>query len=169
MTEIVEPRTLTPEHEPKSRRFKIKISDIIVFAIIIAAIVGLSAFLINRLTLKHDVNSAQVVADKTIDDLQKRDGTAARKLGSPTFQKTYSAAALTKQFQTIEVATLKPPKLERTFTFDSPSKGRTVFFVYKYTALKVPFYIRVGVGKQTGGYMLTQISGSADESKLVIE
>lgn len=152
----------------RKRKLPFKITDLIIFSIIIAVIVILSLTLVRKLGLKHDTAAARPIADKAIADIQKRDGSAARTLGSPTFQKTYTAAQLTTQFKTIEIATLKSPKLDRTIVFDG-NKGRTVFFIYKYTALKVPFYIRIGVGEQAGNWKLTQLSGSADESTLIIK
>jgi hypothetical protein len=166
MTEIVEPGVLA--QGPKRRKLKLKASDIVIFGIIILAIVGLSMFTVNKLKLKNDVSAAQTVSDKAIDDLQKRDGAAARQLGSKTFQKAYTASQLTKQFKAVEVATLKPPKLDRTTAYDG-NKGRTIFFIYKYTALKVPFYVRTAVAKSDGAWHMTQISGSADESTLVVQ
>ena len=165
MTELQETR-VTERPALKNNR-KVRKSDIVIFAIIGVVIVALSVFLYNHLVLKRDVSNAQTVSDKVIADLQKRDGGAARALGSPTFQKTYSAPQLTKQFKAIELATLKPPALNRTIVYTG-YKGRMVFFIYKYTALKVPFYVRTGITHTGSHWYLTQISGSADESSLIL-
>jgi len=166
MTEIIEPGTLDPN--PPRRKLKLKISDIVIFGIMLIVIAVLVVTLISKLSLKHDVANAKVISDKTIADIQRRDGTAARKLGTKEFQKTYSAATLTKQFKTIEVATLKPPVLDRTIAASGKS-GRTVYFIYKYSALKVPYYIRTAVNAKSGSWQLTNISGSADESSLITQ
>jgi hypothetical protein len=167
MTEVVEPGTITPETEPKPRRkLKIKISDVIALVIIVAVIIGLSVFIVNKITLKHDVADARIVADKVIADLQKRDGAAAYKLGNKKFQKSYTADALTKQFKAVEVATLKKPALDRTTV---SSDKHAVVFVYKYTALKVPYYVRVILSDKAGPWQLTNISGNADESQLLVQ
>lgn len=152
---------------PKRTR-KVRVSDIVIFAILAAIIAILAVTLYNRVVLKRDVSNAQAVSDQVIADIQKRDGTDAHKLGSPSFQKTYSAAQLTDLFKAKEIATLKPPALDRQIALTGP-KGRTVFFIYKYTALKVPFYVRTGITHVGEHWYLTQISGSADESSLIVE
>jgi hypothetical protein len=76
--------------------------------------------------------------------------------------------SLTLLFKHEEVATLKNPTLDRTIVYNDKT-GRTVFFIYKYTALKVPFYIRTGVTKESGGWKLSSLSGSLDESRLIIQ
>jgi len=165
MHETPEPRTV--ETPPAPRRLKFKISDAIILAVIVAVIVLLSVFLVGKLRLKHDVAQAQTVSDKVIADFQKRDGAAVRKLGSSKFQSTYSADVLTKQFKAVNVATSQTPKLDHT-TVSSGSKGRTIFFIYKYSALKVPFYVRTALSEQAGAWRLTNISGNADESQLLV-
>lgn len=164
MTEIVQPSVL---ETPRKRR-KVKISDIIIFAVLIAVIVGLAVFLFQKIELKQDANRAQVVSDKVIGDLQKRDGTAARALGSSKFKATYSDAQLTAQFKAVEIATLKAPSLDRTIVYDG-NKGRVVYFIYKYSALKVPYYVRTAITKDSGKWELTNISGNADETQLLVQ
>ncbi len=134
---------------------------------LIIIIVVLAATIISKLALKHEVAAAQVISDKAIADIQKRDGTAAWKLGSKKFQSTFSQSQLTKQFQAIEVATLKPPTLKVKTAFSGPS-GKSVFFIYEYDALKVPYYIRTAVSNTSAGWQLTNISGSDAESDLLV-
>jgi hypothetical protein len=136
-------KTEETHHKPH-RKLKLKVTDIVVLGIMLVVVVVLVGTITSKLSLKHDAAAAQVVADKAIADLQKRDGTAAHKLGTKKFQQTYTADQLTKQFKAIEVATLKSPKLDNTTVADGKS-GRTVYFIYKYTALKVPYYIRIAI------------------------
>lgn len=152
----------------RRRKLRLRPLDVIIFAVMLGAIIGLSATLITKISLKHDVSDAQVVSDKAIADLQKRDGQAAYKLGTPTFQKTYTADQLTKQFKAVAVATSKPPTLDRKMVADSKNGTRNIFFIYKYNTFKVPFYIRTGLIQKSGAWQLTAISGDVDESKLII-
>jgi len=154
--------------KPSAKRSKVKITDVIVFTILLAIIVGLAVFLFQKIELKRDASHAQTVSDKVIADLQKRDGGAARTLGSSKFKSTYSDAQLTAQFKAVEVATLKAPSLDRTIVYDG-SKGRVVYFIYKYSALKVPYYIRTAITKDSGKWELTNISGNADETQLLVQ
>lgn len=173
MAETTEPGVL---ETPKKRRDipggaprrKIHVSDIIIFAVIIIVIIGLAVFLYNHLVLKRDVSNAQKISDQTIADIQKRDGAAAWKLGDKPFQAKNSATDLTNLFKQEEIATLKPPTLDRTIAFTS-KRGRTVFFIYKYSALKVPFYIRTGIMHEGPHWYLTNLAGNADESQLTIQ
>ncbi|TAH32171.1 hypothetical protein EYC59_06315 [Candidatus Saccharibacteria bacterium] len=146
---------------------KLKTIDIVAIVVVTTIIAILGWTIYSKISLKHDVTAAQKVSDETITALQKRDGTTARKLGSASFQKEYTNEALTKQFKTIETATLKAPALENTTVYNSKD-GKTVFFIYKYTALKVPYYVRVATLKQDGGWKLIDISGNADVSKLLV-
>jgi hypothetical protein len=164
MAEVTQPGVLAT---PKKRR-KVRVTDIIVFGILLIIIVGLLVTIFNKLSLKAAVNGARPVSDKAIAALQARNGSAAWKLGDKSFQAKNSAANLTLLFKHEEVATLKNPTLDRTIVYNDKT-GRTVFFIYKYTALKVPFYIRTGVTKESGGWKLSSLSGSLDESRLIIQ
>jgi len=158
---------LTGSTKPKRRKF-IKPTEL-VFIICFVVVVGLLMnIFISKWTLRRDAGHARVVSDKVINDIQKRDGGAARALGTPTFQKSSTSAGLTSMFKQLEVATLKPPKLDEQFVIDTDN-GRTVYFIYKYTALKVPYYIRTAVMNKSGQWQLTGITGNIDESKLVFD
>ncbi len=152
------------EAKPTRRRF-IKPSELIIAVVFTAVVAVLTITLANKLTLKHDVTSARAVSDKVITNISKRDGTAIRAQGSPKFQKTYTGTELTQDFRSVEVATLKTPQLDRQIVVDAPS-GRIVYFVYKYTALKVPFYVRTAVQHQSGHWYLTSITGNINEAAL---
>ena len=156
----------TKPTEAKAKRRKlIKPSELVVGAVFIAVCAVLLMTLLNKLTLRRDVSNARSVSDKTITDIQHRDGAAIRSLGSPSFQHLYSATALTQQFKSVEVATLKAPRLNRQIVVDT-SSGRTVYFVYEYTALKVPFYVRTTIKQQSGHWYLTGVNGNLDENAL---
>ncbi|HEY4161337.1 MAG TPA: hypothetical protein VGM08_04720 [Candidatus Saccharimonadales bacterium] len=151
--------------KPKRRSF-IKPGELIAGVVFVAVCAVLIVTLVNKLALRHDVTSAKTVADKTIVDIKRTNGAGAYALGSPKFKKTISASALTGQFKTIAVTTGKAPTLDRQIVVDG-SSGRTVYFVYKYTTLKVPFYIRVGVQHQSTHWYLVAVTGNVDESTLV--
>jgi hypothetical protein len=160
-----ESRKLTGEH--KRRRKIIRPYEAFLIVAFVVVVGVLLHILITKVTLSRDTSHARTVSDKVINDIQHRNGSAVRSLGTPTFQKTYSASGLTQEFQHITIATLKPPKLVDTTVVDS-STGRTVFFIYEYTALKVPYYVRTSILNKSGHWQLTSISGSADESELIV-
>jgi hypothetical protein len=162
MEEIHEPGVL---QTPKRRR-SVKVSDIVIFSVLIIVIVALTVVLLNKLAVKHAVDSARPVSDKAIAAIEARDGAAARKLGDKEFQSKNSAADLTTLFKKEEIATLKKPTLDGTIVYHDDS-GRIVFFIYKYTALKVPFYVRTGITENAGQWHLTSLEGSMDESKFI--
>lgn len=150
----------------KAKRRKLaKPSELIIGALFIVVVVVLVITLINRLALKRDVSNAQKVSNEVIADIGKRNGAAIRSLGSPDFQRTYTATSLTQGFQSVEIATLKTPTLVDQIVADTPS-GRDVYFVYAYTALKVPFYVRTGIEHRSGHWYLVSIAGNIDESQL---
>jgi hypothetical protein len=165
MTEIVEPGVL--DHKPR-RKLKIKTSDIIIFAVMAVVIGVLAVTLIGKLQLKHDVASAHTVTDKVITDIAKRDGAAARKLGSPKFQSSYSAEQLTTQFKNIEIVTGGKATVDHE-TLSKGKTGRTVFIIYKYPPhlANQSYFVRVAASpNDKGKWQLTNISGTADEASL---
>jgi hypothetical protein len=150
----------------KKRKQKIVKSNELILVIVFTAIIALVlTVLINKLSVKHDVTNAQVISTKVIADISKRDGNAIWALGSPSFQRQYTPADLTQGFQAVEIATLKTPTLEQD-TVNDASGGHDIDFIYEYTALKVPFYVKVGVEQRSNHWYLTSISGNEDESEL---
>jgi hypothetical protein len=138
---------------------------VVAFVVIVVILVHV---LISNLQLKTDVNHAKTVSNMVVADIQDRNGAAVWALGAPSFKRTYSPSSLTNGFRTIKIATLKPPTLDQEFE-SSGSAGRTVFFIYKYSALKAPYFIRIAVEGQSGkttSWKLTQITGNADETQL---
>ena len=167
--EISEPDTSEPSlrklpTKPRRRQL-IKPQELVVAAIFIAVVAVLLITLINKLVLDRDIVNARAVSSKVVVDIQKRDGNAIWSLGSPEFQKSYTPASLTRGFQSVAVATLKTPTLVDQISDSEPS-GRTIYFVYEYTALKVPFYVRTGIQQESGHWYLTGIAGNIDESDL---
>ena len=159
-------RRLQPDSSTKSKlRLSVKPADIIIIAVFVVVVVVLVVTLINKITITHDVTNARAVSIKVISDIQARNGEGVYELGSPDFQKSYSATQLTSYFKGITIATLKPPALVNTVESGS-SSSRAVYFIYKYTALKVPYYIRTEVHKSSGKWELLSISGNADETQL---
>jgi hypothetical protein len=159
--ETHEPRVLAPTTK-RTRRLKIKISDLVVFAVLIAAIIGLSYFIITKVQLKRDVTSARHISDQVITDIQKRDGAAARRLGNAKFQSTYSDSTLTSQFKAIELVTGSKPTIAGQ-TVGNGKSGKTVLILYKYPAklASTPYYVQVAVTQQSGKWLLTNISGGS--------
>jgi hypothetical protein len=154
-----------PTEAKSKRRQLIKPGELIVGIVFIAVCALLIVMLVNKLVLKHDVTNAETVANKVVLDIQHNDGTSAYALGSPKFKKTITASNLADQFKAIAVTTRKAPTLDRRIVVDG-SSGRAVYFVYKYTTLKVPFYIRIGVQHQSAHWYLVAVTGNVNESAL---
>ncbi|HUB93061.1 MAG TPA: hypothetical protein VMB52_01015 [Verrucomicrobiae bacterium] len=150
---------------PKKRRIFIKPRELVFGIILITICVIVSAVAINKIGLERDTTDARTISDRVIAAIAKRDGSAIRATGSPDFQKAYSATQLTQGFENVEIATLKTPTLDRQVIVNTPN-GRSFYFVYKYSALKVPFYVRTTVQRESGHWYLTSIAGNIDESVL---
>lgn len=158
----IEPRRLIQEikrHDP------FKPGEILLITAFVLVVILLVNFLIKEMKSRTNVNHAKAVASKVMADIQERNGNAAWALGTTSFQKTDSPAALTKLFHSEEIATLTPPSLDQQFSASGPA-GSTYYFIYKYQALKVPFYIRIAIENKSGAWKLTQITGNPDESQL---
>lgn len=169
-TEISEPEDSESKSrklpaKPQRRQF-IKPQELIVAVVFIAVVAVLLVTLVNKLTLDRDVANARAVSNEAIVDIRERNGNAIWSLGSPDFKKAYTPASLTQGFNSVAVATLKKPTLDRQVVVNS-SSGRAVYFVYKYTALKVPFYVRTTVQHESGHWYLTSVVGNIDESVLL--
>jgi hypothetical protein len=159
--ETHEPRVLV-DSQPKRRKLAVKISDLVIFGVLIVAIIALSYFIITKVQLKRDVNSARHISDQVVTDIAKHDGAAARALGNAKFQSTYSADALTKQFKSIEVVTSARPSVAGQ-SVSHGKTGKTVLILYKYPAklASQPYYVQVAVTQQSGKWALTNISGGS--------
>ena len=150
----------------QKRRPFIKPKEFIAIAIFVCIVTLLLNVLISDLTLRHDMSAAKNVSYEVVEAINKRDGTAIWKLGSPVFQRQYSPASLTQGFQSLTIATLKMPTLDTQGYINTP-QGRDTDFIYKYTALKVPFYVRIGIEHRSNHWYLTSITGNVDESQLM--
>jgi hypothetical protein len=168
MSKATEPTEDTRRASPSTesrRRTIITPGELIVTVIFVGIVVALAIVLVREITLRHDVTNARAVSSKVVNDVKTRSGTAMRSLGSPTFQRTYTASALTKQFNSVKIATLKTPTLDQQIVVDTPD-GRNIYFIYKYNALKVPFYVRTTIEHRSGHWYLTAVDGNIDESEL---
>lgn len=160
------PRKLLASTDKSTRLRVIKPGEVLIITLFAVLVIVLVTTLINKLTSIRDLSNARSVSNQAIADVQARNGQAARSLGSPDFQKSYSAEELTNYFENITEATLKSPKLINTFD-ESSSSEHVAYFIYEYTALKVPYYIRTETHENSGKWQLISISGNADESQLL--
>lgn len=174
MEETTEPRVLPAE--PRRRKLRIKWSDVLIFAAIIAVIAGLSAFIINRLALKHEVAAAKPTADKILTAMSKQDVKVIVAMGDKTFQADHTIAELNgdltfKTTPPITFAALygdSKPTVEQQVVANN-AKGQHVSIIYRYDKLKVPFYVRIDTTKPPHGtkWYLQALSASPNESKLL--
>ena len=164
-TSKASPRKLLRSSEESERRRFIKPSELLIITLFVIIVIVLVTTLINKLRTNRDILDARSVSNELIADIQARNGHAAHALGSSDFQKNYSSVALTNYFTTIKLATLKPPKLIDTINDSTPS-DHVVYFIYEYTALKVPYYIRTEIHDSSGKWQLISIAGNEDESQL---
>lgn len=165
--EIIEPGVLKTA---KPRR-KLKISDIIVFAVLAVVIIVLIMTILSKLSLKHEVTQAQVVSDKVISYMAKQNTTAIRTLGDKNFQSDHTASELStaltfKTTPPITFAALygdaKPTVDQKIVT--NNTRGQHVVIIYRYDKLKVPFFVRIDTIKAPGDsqWHLQALSASPD-------
>lgn len=169
MNEVLQPGVL----ETPKKRMKVRPVDIIFFAVIIVIVVVLAVTLVSKLSLKKTVADARIVTDKAITAVEKTNGTAARDLGSSKFKSSYSADTLTDQFKNIQLVTSSgTPSVDHQTVYNgTKGSGKTVFVIYKFPPklAKQAFYVRMAVNNKDGSWQLVNISGSADESKLIVD
>lgn len=166
MSEIKKTEAAQQPSAPRFSRLPTR-TDIIIIGLGIVVAVGLFVVLTNRANLRRDVTAAQAVSDKAITAIDKRDGAAARTLGTAKFKSTYTDRQLTDQFKAVEVATSQKPTLYQHYV-SSGKSGKTIFFMYKYTRLKVPFYVRTAIVKTSANHWeLSNISGNVNEANLL--
>jgi len=165
MSETAEPRTV--KGVKKRSWLRAHIWDLLIGIVLVVVILGLADLLVSKLSVKHEVSSARVVSDKVILDMQKQDATDAYKLGGKKFQQSLSAAQLAKQFDTIKSVTSSRPSVDNQTLYKDHVNGDIVFVIYKFPA-QVPFYIRLGIIKESGQWKLTSVKGSVTESELIV-
>ena len=158
----------TPAETTPTRRSRrgLRVIDIVAATVILAVIVVLCMTLVSKLQLKHEVNTARVVADRTLHDIVRVDAKDARELGDTKFQAAHSTAQLQNLFKNASVYAKGSPELERQIV-DNASSGQAVTFVYRYGKDK-PYYFQIIVSKsdQTDGWRLTGISGGSTVTAL---
>lgn len=160
---------------PKPAR-KLKISDIVIFAVLTGVIILLAVTLIGKLNLKHEVAQAKTVADKVVSDMAKQNTAGIRALGDKKFQADHTATELSTAltFKTTPPITFaamygdsKPTVAERIVA--NNSRGQHVVIIYRYDKLKVPFFVRIDTIKTpgAGAWHLQALSASQDEASLL--
>ena len=150
--------------------------DVLIFVIIAGVIVGLTSFIVHRLSLKHEVSDAKVVSDKTLAAMAKQNTAAIHALGDKSFQAHHTASELD---DALTFKTTPPIKFSEMYGKAKPvvdiqsvannAKGQHVATIYRYDDLKVPFYVRIDTIKppQAKQWYLQALSASADESQLI--
>lgn len=159
-----------PGVKPARSRIRL-LKDVVMIVAVVAVLAGLAGFILYRLGLKRDVTSAMQVTDRIISDVAKHDGGDAYKLSSAKFQKQTSRGELIRQFAAIDMVTGGKPTVDGQSIVTRDGE-KIAFITYKYPPklANQPFYIVVGVTEQPdGSWKLTDISGSADKSKLLAQ
>ncbi len=174
MEETDEPRVLHDD-KPQRRKLGVKLSDVIIFGVIIAIIVGLSLFIVHRQELKHEVAQARVVADKTVAAMGKQNTALIYSFGDKSFRANHTAAELNSAltFQADEPVTFSQmygdtkPKVDEQIVANN-ANGRHVAIIYVYGKLKVPFFVRIDTIQppHSQKWYLQALSASPDEGKL---
>lgn len=170
-----------PEVQPTSRpqrRIKVGVTDIIILTISLVIIISLAIFIVNRLKLKQEVSGAKsAVASKVITALSKQDTKSLRSLGDSSFQAKNSAASLnthltatTPEGNPITFAELygkSTPTLDKQIVANN-ARGQHVVFVYRYSRLKAPLFVRIDTTKPPANshWYLQALTVGTDEAAL---
>lgn len=176
MSEISEhdaPRVLEPK-----RRAGIKTSDVVILGVIFVIVLSVAVWGIHKYTNRHEINQAkEAVATKAVKALAKQDTKTLFSLGDKKFQATTSPEALDAHLQTtgsdgkpITFADLygkSLPSLDGELIVNN-TRGKHVVFVYKYTALKVPEFVRIDTIQPPGNshWYLQALTPGTDEAAL---
>lgn len=165
MAEIIQPGVLKT---PKPKR-KFKVTDIVIFLVLVVVIIALLVTLLGKLRLKHEVSSARVVSDRLISDISKKDTNNARGLGDAKFQAKNSNAQLAALFDSIVTTAPGKPKVDRQIVSNA-NHTKGVYVIYKY-GNKTPYYIRVAVSRtdRANKWQLVGISGDSSETALIVK
>lgn len=150
-------------------RLRVRPIDIVAFIVFTIVVILLATTLIGKLSLKSEVASAKPTADRVIFDIAKQDATDAHSLANKKFQSQYSVAELQAHFKPISEIYAKTPPVVVMQNVSDNSKAQNAAFIYEYTRLKVPFYIRVDVSKVHGSstWQLVGLTTNNDESQLL--
>jgi hypothetical protein len=161
--------TATEPAQPKPAKKRLKVLDVVVFAVIGVVIVFLGATLASRLSLKNQVAEAQAVADRVIADIAKKDAKDARSLATKEFQAARPIEELNELFVAAGGYAKGTPTISRQ-TVATTENSDNVIFIYKYGG-KQPYYFRVVVSKPAGTdtWKLSGLTGNSSETALVVK
>ena len=161
------PETSLPTTTEPTVKKRFGVFDILIFLGIAAVIVVLLVTIFSKLSLKHEVSSARVIADRTISDISKQNGADARTLGDKKFQASNSAAKLKAVFTSASAFAKGTPTIVRQ-TVANTKQAQNVIFIYKYGS-KTPYYFRITTSKPAGSgtWQLVGIGGNSSEAALL--
>ena len=129
---------------------RLRIPDLIVIGVIVAAAIGGGLFLARQTALNRESADARNFTDQVIANIAHQDTAAIRRQGTKQFQSEFDKADLTKQLRQFAVlyGNVKPAVDGRLITNNSQRQYAAI--TYRYDLLKVPFYLRVDVVKPAG-------------------
>ena len=149
---------------------RLRILDLIIIGVIVAAAIGGLLFLGRQTVLSRESASARVVTDEVVANIARQNTAAIRSLGTKQFQSEFDKADLTKQLRQFAVLYGKVTPAVDGRLITNNSKRQYVAITYRYDLLKVPFYVRVDVTKPAGGKqwqvqaISTGVPGSSDNT-----
>lgn len=148
--------------------------DMLALCVLAALLISTGVFWIRHENLVHELADAQAVTDKVIAALSTQDTATIVKLGTPQFQQQNTAKSLSSHLTATDAngtkitfaqlyGDTKPSVNER--IVKNSSAGQYVAVEYKYTKLKVAFYVRVDVIKTPGAkiWRVTALNTTQDE------
>lgn len=173
-----QPTEINEQHAPEApkRKLRVRWTDVVIFGVIVIVIIGMAVFIVNKLSLKHEVSQARVVTDKVVADMAKQNTAAIRSLGNKQFQTDHTAAELDSA---LTFKTSPPIKFSELYGDTKPTvdqqivannaRGKHVVIIYRYDKLKIPFFVRVDTIQTPGSnaWQLQALSANPDESKLL--
>jgi len=149
--------------------------DILALCVLAALFIGAGAVWLHHQALNHELASAQEVTDQVIAAMAKQDTAAVVKLGTKQFQQQNTAKSLSDHLTATDTDGTKitfaqlygdvKPHIDQRIVKNSAA-GQYVAVEYKYTKLKVAFYVRVDVLKTPGAkaWHLTALNTTQDET-----
>ena len=148
--------------------------DIIALCVLAALIIGGSVIWLRHQALNHELADAQAVTDQVVTALSKQDTATIVKLGTKQFRQQNTAKSLSDHLTATDTSgtkitfaqlygDTKPTVNER--IVKNSSAGQYVAIEYKYTKLKVAFYVRIDVIKAPSAktWQLTALNTTQDE------
>jgi hypothetical protein len=169
------PRKLAADTKPKRRRVIKPFEVVLIIGFFIIVFVLLKV-LIGDIALKHEVSQGTTLSDKAVSAMEKQDTTSLRALGTKQFQADNTAVELSTKltFQAdkpITFAQMYGKDGKRSIdqqTAVNNSRGQHVVVIYRYSKLKVPFFVRIDTTKPPASdkWYLQSFSASTDETSL---